>query len=61
MERDLQHALLLAEAKADAAELELERAHRVLDSEGVPREFVPEGEKNYVEYSLEARIRLLLE
>lgn len=61
MERDQQGELRRAEGRAEAAELELERAHRLLDEVGVPREFREPGERDPVEYSLEARLRLLLE
>ena len=61
MEHDAQRALDKAEARAEAAELELERAHRLLDREGVPREYRAQGERDWVEYSLEARLRLLFE
>ena len=50
-----------AEARAEAAELELERAHRLLDACGVPRELRARGERDAVEYSLEGRLRLLLD
>lgn len=50
-----------AEGRAQAAELELERAHRLLDEYGVPREFRDEGEARWVEFSLVARLRLVLE
>ena len=49
------------EARLDALELELERAHRLLDEFGVPREFREPGERDPVEYSLDARVRLVLE
>jgi len=51
----------LAEARAEAAELELERAHHLLDEYGVPREFRQPGERDPTDYSLESRIRLVLE
>jgi hypothetical protein len=47
--------------RAEAAELELERAHRFLDACGVPREFRRDGERDPAEYSLEGRLRLALE
>lgn len=50
-----------AAARAEAAELELERAHRLLDRYGVPREFRRPGDRDPTEYSLEARLRLVLE
>ena len=50
-----------AEARAEAAELELERAQHLLDLYGVPREFRQPGERDPIEYSLEARLRLVLE
>ena len=50
-----------AEARADAAELELERAHRLLDDVGVPRETRQAGERDFVELSLHRRIELVLE
>ncbi len=49
------------EARAEAAELELERAHRLLDEYGLPREFQEVGVPRAVEYSLQARIQLLLD
>jgi hypothetical protein len=58
---DERRARLLAEARAEAAELELERAHRLLDEVGVPREFRAHGQRDPIEYSLEARLRLVLE
>ena len=51
----------LAGARAEAAELELERAHHLLDEYGVPREFRQPGERDSTDYSLESRIRLVLE
>ena len=54
-------ALRRAEARTDAAKLELERTHHLLDQVGVPREFRAPGERDPVEYSLEQRVRLLLE
>lgn len=48
-------------ARADAAELELERAHRLLDEYGVPREQRAPGARDAVEYSLLGRLRLLLD
>jgi len=56
-----ERALSRAEARADAAELELERAHRLLDEYGLPREFRAEGERDAIEYSLLGRLRLLLD
>ena len=53
--------LRAAEARAEAAELELERAHRLLDEHGVPREFRREGERDPIEYSLAGRLALFLE
>ena len=61
MEPDAQRARAKAEARAEAAERELERAHRLLDHEGVLREYRPDGERDWVDYSLEARVKLLLE
>ena len=61
MGSDEQHATQLAEARAEAAELELERAHRLLDEVGVPREFRAAGQRDPTEFSLEARLRLVLE
>ena len=49
------------EARLDALELELERAHRLLDDYGVPREFRVEGERDPVEVSLDGRLRLVFE
>ena len=49
------------EARAEAAELELERAHRLLDEYGLPREFQEPGAPRALEYSLHARIQLLLD
>jgi hypothetical protein len=49
------------ESRLEALELELERAHRLLDEFGVPREFREEGERDPMEYSLDGRIRLILE
>ncbi len=50
-----------AEARAEAAELELERAHRLLDRIGVPREMREAGERRALELSLEHRVELVLE
>lgn len=47
--------------RADTAELELERAHRLLDEYGVPREHREPGGREPFEYSLLGRLRLLLE
>lgn len=49
-----------AEARADALELDQERAHRMLDQVGIPRE-TREGGGPPVELSLEGRLRLALE
>ena len=48
-------------ARLEAVELELERAHRLLDEIGVPREFREPGARDPMEYSLDGRVRLLLE
>ena len=58
---ELARALQVAEARLEAAELELERAHRLLDQIGVPREYREDGERDPVEYSLEGRLRLVLD
>ena len=58
--QDADLALRRAEARAEAAELELERAHRLLDELGVPREFRSPGERDSTEYSLEGRLELVL-
>jgi len=50
-----------AEARVEALELELERAHHLLDEVGVPRAYRAAGERDPTEYSLEGRLRLLLE
>ncbi len=60
MTPDDDRRLLRLEARAEAAELELERAHRLLDRQGVPREMREPGERDPTEYSLEARLRLAL-
>lgn len=44
------------EARAEAAELELERAHQFLDRLGVPRELREEGARDPLELSLLARL-----
>ena len=49
-----------AEARGEAAELDLERAHRLLDEYGVPRERRDPGAREAVEYSLLGRLRLVL-
>jgi hypothetical protein len=54
-------ALRRAEARADAAELDLERAHRLLDLSGVPREVREKGQRDPVELSLLGRLRLALD
>ena len=51
----------IVEARLEALELELERAHRRLDEYGVPREFRQPGVRDPIEYSLEARLRLVLD
>jgi len=56
-----QHERALVEARAEAAELELERAHHLLDEYGVPREFRDHDQRDPTDYSLEARLRLLLD
>ena len=56
-----QHQRDLIEARAEAAELELERAHHLLDEYGVPREFHSPEQQGPLDYSLEARLRLVLE
>ena len=61
VEPDERRARLLAEAKSEALELELERAHRLLDEVGVPREVRDPSERDPLELSLEARIRMVLE
>jgi hypothetical protein len=55
------HALRRAEARAEAAELDLERAHRLLDEVGVPREVREPGRRDPLELSLLGRLRLLLD
>lgn len=50
-----------AESRLEAAELELERAHRLLDEVGVPRGFRAPGERDPVDYGLAARLQLLLD
>jgi len=49
------------ELELEAAELELLRAHRLLDALGVPREGAVEGLDRPQELALSARIELLLE
>ena len=49
------------ESDSDAAELELERAHRLLDECGVPREVRAPGQSRPVELSLVGRMQLFLE
>jgi hypothetical protein len=61
MSPDEDRARRLAEARAEAAELELERAHRLLDELGVPRDFRQPGERDQTDYSLLARMRILLD
>ena len=58
-EEDAREALARAQARLDALELELERAHRTLDAYDVPRAFRAPGERDPVEYSLHARLDLL--
>ena len=59
---DQERALRLrAEARAEAAELDLERAHRLLDAWGVPREVRERGAKRPVELSLLGRLELAFE
>ena len=50
-----------AEARADAAELDLERAHRLLDEYDIPRERREPGAREAEEYSLVGRLRLVLD
>jgi hypothetical protein len=59
MSPDEDRARRLAEARAEAAELE--RAHRLLDELGVPRDFRQPGERDQTDYSLLARMRILLD
>ena len=47
-------------ARAEAAELDLERAHHLLDELGVPRERRLPGQRDPLEYSLLGRLRLAL-
>jgi len=54
-------ALHRALQRLEAAELELERAHHLLDQCGVPREQRVPGERDPLELSLEGRLRMLLE
>jgi len=49
------------EARADAAELELERAHHFLDQLGIPREVREPGQRDPLELSLLARLELAFE
>lgn len=49
------------EARLAALELEVERAHHVLDEVGVPRSFRPPGARDPVDYALHARLELLFE
>ena len=46
-------------AQLEAAELELERAHRLLDRWGLPRESEPDEHGQRVELSLTGRLELL--
>lgn len=56
---DLRNRLARAEQNLEAAELELERAHRLLDTWGVPREESDPGGGRPLELSLEGRLELL--
>ena len=46
-------------AKLEAAELELERAHHLLDQWGLPREIESEEDGSHTELSLTGRLELL--
>ena len=54
-------ARLRAEGRAEAAELELERAHRLLDEYGAPRESRLPGQRDAIEYSLLGRLQVVLD
>ncbi len=55
----LRESLARAERDLEAAELELERAHRLLDTWGVPRECPDPDGGRPLDLSLEGRLELL--
>ncbi len=59
--QDLTDALSKIQGQLAAADLELQRAHRLLDDWGLPRELPDENTGHVVELSLAGRLELIPE